>query len=223
MGSNNKLSKKQIEDLINKFSVSISDILSQFPEYQSIIAGVNSVSFTSISFEMVKTLSYSKIEYEIPILSYRQRFIELYNEILSQIKESDLTVATYEIFRSLSQQFEYWLKGRYTEGNIITQALPGESLHNYSAAIDFVFYKKDKGFSWDDKLPWNIIQSTAQRLRFSTFSWDKPHVELIDLYINNLKKNLTEKIAEIIKDLGLDPLKNKKKIPYYLSKFKNKK
>lgn len=220
---NNKLTQKQIDNLINKFSAAISDILPQFPEYQSIIVKINSVSFTKLSFEIINDVSISKIKYEVPVLLHRQRFIELYDEILSQIKEPDLTVGVYEIFRSLSQQFNYWLKGRYTKENIITQALPGESLHNYSVAVDFVFYKKDKGFSWDNKLPWDIIQLTAQRLKFNTFSWDKPHVEIIDTNITDLRKRLTVKIAEIIKDLGLDPLKNKKKIPYYLAKFKNKK
>jgi len=142
----------------------------------------------------------------------QSKFISLLNAIESKLPQN-LQIVVFYLYRSFSDQFDLWLKGRYTSGQIITYALPGESWHNYGLAIDFVFYHNK--LDWDENLPWNLITESAKIIGAKTFTWDKPHCEFQLNEIKQLIPEITRQFAIKIKEHGLNPLFKRKKIPTY--------
>lgn len=124
-------------------------------------------------------------------------------------------VAVFCAYRTLEEQAELWLKGRYVSGQVVTYALPGESLHHYGVAVDFVFWNKN-GWSWDNNHPWDLLQKIAMNYGASVYDFDKPHVEFRMQEVLNLRENVVKYIAQRMREAGLDPLKFRKSIPSYL-------
>lgn len=213
--TNQQLTKIKL-DFVNL----IPEIIKQFPKFGQIYSKIKPLNYSQINFATVNQISISKIKFETYNIEVCERFIALYNEILKKIFTDNLTIGVFNVYRSLTDQFELWLKGRYISGDIITKALPGESMHNYGCAVDFVFYIKNKGWSWDSKLNWKLIQNTAKQFEFKVFDWDKPHVELQLPEIIEIRNELVRFIAKKIKEFGLNPLLGRQKIPNYLKDLK---
>lgn len=85
-----------------------------------------------------------------------------------------------EGYRSMERQAALYAQGRTAPGQIVTNAKPGESLHNYGVAVDFVFRRE--GYDAPDWL-WEVLGSAGKA---HGFSWggdwekfvDKPHFEM---------------------------------------------
>lgn len=85
-----------------------------------------------------------------------------------------------EGYRTFERQGELYAQGRTKPGPIVTNAKPGESLHNYGVAIDFVFVKE--GYNASKEL-WETLGKTGEK---QGFRWggrwqgfvDRPHFEL---------------------------------------------
>lgn len=109
----------------------------------------------------------------------------------------------FETYRSVDTQLEYWKKGRtlingvwvITDSSVvITKAMPGDSLHAYGLATDYVPRLSSKHglqFSWDDydlmqpgkqPVPWKVIGAAAAKYKLTwgglwTKFPDLPHVQ----------------------------------------------
>lgn len=104
--------------------------------------------------------------------------------------------------RTLEQQAVLYGQGRSSyiykgkqyasKGNIVTNAKPGTSIHNYGIALDFALIKNDKTFIWDTKADldndgksdWMEVVEEAKALGFTWGGdWvsfrDFPHLEYI--------------------------------------------
>jgi len=62
--------------------------------------------------------------------------------------EAEIPVRIFETYRSRPRQGELWKRGRTKGGNVITNAKPGESMHNYGLAADLVMYV-DGRWTWE--------------------------------------------------------------------------
>lgn len=57
--------------------------------------------------------------------------------------------------RTFAEQQALYDQGRTKPGQIVTNAKPGQSLHNYGMAIDIAFVIDGKDASWDTKKDWD--------------------------------------------------------------------
>lgn len=91
-----------------------------------------------------------------------------------------------EGFRSMERQAELYAQGRTKPGKVVTNAKPGESLHNTGRAVDIVF---DSNNPWADSHPWELAGKVGESIAMAMgvkVSWggrwaglkDLPHWEL---------------------------------------------
>ncbi|MEW9053791.1 MAG: M15 family metallopeptidase [Neobacillus sp.] len=71
------------------------------------------------------------------------------DQLVQQAAEKGIVVVITDGFRSAEEQDRLFEKGRSTEGNIVTYARGGESLHNYGLAIDFALRTPTHEVIWD--------------------------------------------------------------------------
>ncbi|MDE5525676.1 M15 family metallopeptidase [Elizabethkingia meningoseptica] len=57
--------------------------------------------------------------------------------------------------RTNQEQAALYAQGRTTPGKIVTNAKPGQSIHNYGLAVDIVLIIDGKEASWDTKKDWD--------------------------------------------------------------------
>lgn len=57
--------------------------------------------------------------------------------------------------RTFAEQQALYDQGRSKPGQIVTNAKPGQSFHNYGLAIDIALWVDDKVMSWDTKADFN--------------------------------------------------------------------
>jgi len=88
--------------------------------------------------------------------------------------------------RSFEEQSKLYAKGRKYPGRIVTNAEPGDSLHNYGLAVDFVFRGVDPYLEKQDKPDadslWNEL---GKQVKNFGCVWggdfklvDRPHMEM---------------------------------------------
>lgn len=58
-------------------------------------------------------------------------------------------------FRSFDEQAKLYAKGRTVPGKKVTNARPGQSVHNYGFAVDICLIVDGKTASWDTKKDWD--------------------------------------------------------------------
>lgn len=96
-------------------------------------------------------------------------------------KNKGITILYYCSYRSNEQQAKEYAKGRTAPGPIVTNAKPGQSMHNYGLALDFVPLVSGKA-AWDRN---DLYQTVGALAIQAGFSWggawkrfiDKPHLE----------------------------------------------
>ena len=115
-------------------------------------------------------------------------------DTLQKCRAAGLAVYIFEGMRSIERQKELYAKGRDAAGNVIdkkqvvTNAKPGSSFHNYGIAADLVFdgvpTTPKIDWSWDAKWPWAQMGHIAQSCGLEwAGAWvtfpENPHVQLI--------------------------------------------
>ncbi|EGG36397.1 MULTISPECIES: M15 family metallopeptidase [Paenibacillus] len=124
------------------------------------------------------------------------------NELVRLTKKKGITIVITDGYRSHEEQTRIYNQGRSTEGNIVTNAKAGESLHNYGLAIDFALRLKDGSVIWDmeydgngnGKADWMEVVEIAKDLGFQWGGdWanfpDYPHLQIdFGLSIRDLKR-----------------------------------
>jgi peptidoglycan L-alanyl-D-glutamate endopeptidase CwlK len=102
------------------------------------------------------------------------------NKVLLDMYTMDIPMKITEGYRSPERQAELYAQGRTKRGAIVTNAKPGESLHEYGCACDFVF--ADVGYN-ASSVQWTLFGRTAERHgfewggRWKSFT-DKPHLQM---------------------------------------------
>lgn len=88
-------------------------------------------------------------------------------------------VRIVEGYRSPERQAELYAQGRTTPGNIVTNAKPGNSFHQYGVAVDFVF--RNEGYNASEEL-WQTLGTIGKA---HGFDWggdwkrsDRPHFSI---------------------------------------------
>lgn len=104
---------------------------------------------------------------------------------LAACEAAGLLIYIYEGFRTCQRQAELYQQGRTTKGPKVTNAGPGQSMHQYKLAFDFVplVPAKAQGMFeavWD--LPGEAkLYAQAQKLaakhKLRPLSWETPHLE----------------------------------------------
>jgi hypothetical protein len=92
-------------------------------------------------------------------------------ELLQQLDDLALQPIVTEGHRTYERQRELYAQGRTAPGAIVTQALPGESAHNFGLACDIT---TEYGYN---SVQQKDIQRVARSLGFGTVTWDLPHVQ----------------------------------------------
>ncbi len=83
--------------------------------------------------------------------------------LLLAIHEKGLNVGLHQGYRSFEEQTILYSKGRSRPGKIVTNAKPGQSLHNYGIAADIIF-RVNGEWSWDPKHPWDKLGKLGKEL-----------------------------------------------------------
>ncbi|WP_054956261.1 M15 family metallopeptidase [Paenibacillus dakarensis] len=124
------------------------------------------------------------------------------NQLVAKTREIGIRIMITDGYRSDEEQNRLYNKGRSTEGNIVTNARAGESLHNYGLAIDFALRLKDGRVIWDmeydgnknGKSDWMEVVAIAKDLGFEwggdwTNFPDYPHLQMdFGLSLRELKR-----------------------------------
>jgi hypothetical protein len=117
------------------------------------------------------------------------RFRQKMQTLLAQLAAEDLPFQLFEGFRTPQLQQYYYDQGRTRPGNIVTKARPWHSNHQYGLAGDFVLFE-DGSWSWDDsgeRQPWwERLHALAREVGLTPLSFEKPHLELLDLDTDDL-------------------------------------
>jgi peptidoglycan LD-endopeptidase CwlK len=113
------------------------------------------------------------------------------DQLVQQAAEKGIVVVITDGFRSAEEQDRLFEKGRSTEGNIVTYARGGESLHNYGLAIDFALRTPTQAVIWDMQYDgnqngvadWDEVVELAKVLGFDWGGdWarfkDYPHLQM---------------------------------------------
>lgn len=94
-------------------------------------------------------------------------------------------------FRTMKEQQDLYDQGRTKPGNKVTNAKPGQSIHNYGLAVDIFLIIDGKTASWDTKADWDGDKKSdwmevIEMFKKHGFEWggdwvsfkDMPHFEL---------------------------------------------
>lgn len=89
----------------------------------------------------------------------------------------------YEGYRSNERQNELYAQGRTAPGKIVTNAMAGQSFHNYGYAFDWVPLRRvDKAADmyeamWVDNASYAKGNALAHGFGMRSLSWEQPHLE----------------------------------------------
>ena len=114
------------------------------------------------------------------IASLHPPFLALARQFLTDCEKAGHRLRVTFGYRTLDEQAKLYAQGRTAPGAIVTNAKPGQSAHNYAAAIDVVFLTKDSKANWNG--PWKDIGAIGEKLglvwggNFKNFP-DRPHFE----------------------------------------------
>ena len=77
------------------------------------------------------------------------------------------------------------IAGKQQGLNILTNALPGQSIHEYGYAIDFAPFNDDGTVEWDDESKYETCAKVFKRYGFDCgFYWvsfhDNPHIQITE-------------------------------------------
>lgn len=120
-------------------------------------------------------------------------FSKIVENFINEAHRQKMKVGIFEGLRTYERQQELYLRGRNLDGTIkdrtqiVTNAKPGLSYHNYGLAIDLVFdaneVKPGWQWSWSDKYPWKDLAVLGRSLGLeSAYFWTRfpecPHFQL---------------------------------------------
>lgn len=137
-----------------------------------------------------------------PVTGIHPVVLDQKNKLVAKAREIGIKIIITDGYRSDEEQNRLYKQGRSTEGDIVTNAQAGESMHNYGLAIDFALQLKDGSVIWDmeydgngnGKSDWMEVVAIAKDLGFQwggdwTNFPDYPHLQIdFGLTIRDLKR-----------------------------------
>lgn len=154
--------------------------------------------------------------------------VPILEELIRRCKKRNVDVLITSGYRSFEEQAALYGQGRSSyiykgkqyarKGNIVTNAMPGQSIHNYGIAFDFCIVKNGKELTWDTtvdldhdgKADWIEVVEEAKKLGFSWGGdWksfrDFPHIEFLGgLTYNQIFAGQKPKFPTVAKDYSKD-------------------
>lgn len=110
-------------------------------------------------------------------------------QLLKRLDEEKIPFRLFEGYRHPERQRYLYAKGRTTNGPIVTRAKPWQSYHQYDITGDFVLYI-NKRWSWENRDKygqyWERLHELAHEFSLKAFSWEKPHLQLTDITLEQL-------------------------------------
>lgn len=137
-----------------------------------------------------------------PVSDIHPVVLEQKNQLVAKTRELGIKIIITDGYRSDEEQNRLYRQGRSTDGDIVTNAKAGESMHNYGLAIDFALRLNDGSVIWDmeydgngnGKPDWMEVVAIAKDLGFQwggdwTDFPDYPHLQIdFGLTIHDLKR-----------------------------------
>ncbi|SMF89603.1 peptidoglycan L-alanyl-D-glutamate endopeptidase CwlK [Paenibacillus uliginis N3/975] len=137
-----------------------------------------------------------------PVTGIHPVVLDQKNKLVAKVREIGIKIIITDGYRSDEEQNRLYKQGRSTEGDIVTNAQAGESMHNYGLAIDFALQLKDGSVIWDmeydgngnGRSDWMEVVAIAKDLGFQwggdwTNFPDYPHLQIdFGLTIRDLKR-----------------------------------
>ena len=80
--------------------------------------------------------------------------------LIKKLWEDGVRVRVTHTYRSWKEQQELYKRGRTTPGQIVTNAIPGRSFHNYGLALDFVIMDVNNKPSYRVNDDWRKVVSS---------------------------------------------------------------
>lgn len=105
-------------------------------------------------------------------------------ELIKRAYHEGINIRITAGHRSMEEQQRLYNQGRTTPGNIVTNARPGQSIHNFGLAIDYVLVNnEDTTVSWVVNKQWRRVGAIGKQLGFQwggdwTNFRDYPHLDL---------------------------------------------
>lgn len=129
-----------------------------------------------MTIDQIRKRSYKEISTLEPV--FAGRVIAWYEGCLSR----GIIVMIYCGARFLKEQARLYAIGRTTPGEIVTNAKPKESFHNYRIAVDYVpmYFRNEKvGWEcdWDNEAQYLKAKETISEFNLRPISWEMPHLE----------------------------------------------
>ena len=87
------------------------------------------------------------------------------------------TVKCFESYRSPQRQNYLYAQGRTAPGAKVTNAKAWQSFHQYSLALDVVFWVGG-AWSWDKSFPWDRVAQYFLNEGFERLSFERPHFQM---------------------------------------------
>lgn len=117
-------------------------------------------------------------------------FREKVQTLTQMFSDERIPFRLFEGFRTPQRQRDLYAQGRTQSGSIVTRAQPWSSHHQYGVAGDFVLFINGT-WSWDDtgerRQWWSRLHELAQRIGLEPLSWEKPHLQLQNVPITDLR------------------------------------
>lgn len=153
----------------------MNDWQPQYQEVQRLQTWVDKLALAVKKLLATKPTPYEKAEGKLQPLVERQAV-----KVLEHMEKIGQPVRIVEGYRSLERQQELYNQGRLNSGKIVTNAKPGQSMHQYGIAVDYVFRKE--GYNASDS-QWQLLGAVG---KLHGFDWggdwtgfiDKPHMEM---------------------------------------------
>lgn len=105
-------------------------------------------------------------------------------ELIKRAYHEGINIRITAGHRTHAEQQRLYNQGRTTPGNIVTNARPGQSIHNFGLAIDYVLVNEDDtNVSWAVTKQWRRVGAIGKQLGFQwggdwTSFRDYPHLDL---------------------------------------------
>lgn len=105
-------------------------------------------------------------------------------ELIKRAYHEGINIRITAGHRTHAEQQRLYNQGRTTPGNIVTNARPGQSIHNFGLAIDYVLVNEDDTtVSWTVNKQWRRVGAIGKQLGFQwggdwTSFRDYPHLDL---------------------------------------------
>lgn len=157
--------------------------------FENLVGNWYKVQLSTCDVKPVSEEMFKLLLKQINPFDLRPKIFRMANEFAEKAKKAGLEFAITEGNRSLKRQQELYNQGRTTFGNIVTNARPGYSMHNYGIAFDVVFVKNGKRTYEGD---WEALGKLGESIGFEWGGrWkspvDRPHFQFTAEYsINDL-------------------------------------